>query len=96
MQRWPNSATQTRAVRPGVCADVAEDPQVDKAVTDLAGQLGGLDALVTCAGIEGEMGAACEDVTAKSFREVLDVNVVGTFLAVKYALPYLKSPWAAA
>ena len=74
----------------GVCADVAEDPQVDRAVTDLAGQLGGLDALVTCAGIEGEMGAACEDVTAKSFREVLDVNVVGTFLAVKHALPYLK------
>ncbi|MGM0929280.1 MAG: SDR family NAD(P)-dependent oxidoreductase [Actinomycetota bacterium] len=74
----------------GVCADVAEEPQVDRAVTDLAGQLGGLDALVTCAGIEGEMGAACEEVTAKSFREVLDVNVVGTFLAVKHALPYLK------
>ncbi|MEV7648142.1 SDR family oxidoreductase [Arthrobacter sp. NPDC089319] len=71
-------------------ADVAEDSQLEDAVGRIAGKLGGIDALVCCAGIEGEMGAACEDVSAKSFREVLDVNVVGTFLAIKFALPFLR------
>jgi NAD(P)-dependent dehydrogenase (short-subunit alcohol dehydrogenase family) len=74
----------------GACADVAEETQLESAVNDIAVKIGGIDALVSCAGIEGEMGAACEDVTAKSFREVLDVNVLGTFLAVKHALPHLK------
>jgi len=74
----------------GACADVAEEGELESAVGHLAGKLDGVDALITCAGIEGEMGAACEEVTAQGFQEVLNVNVVGTFLAVKHALPYLK------
>jgi dihydroanticapsin dehydrogenase len=57
--------------------------------------LGGLDTLVTSAGIEGEMGASLTDVTSEGFREVLDVNVLGVFHAVKCAVPLLaQSPSA--
>jgi len=72
------------------CADVRDEQRCGAAIDELAGSMGGIDALVAAAGVEGEMGAACEDVTAASFREVLDVNVVGTFLAVRHALPHLK------
>lgn len=71
-------------------ADVSEEGEVHAAVEALAEQLGGIDLVVASAGTDGEMGTACEDLTAASFREVLDVNVVGTFLAVKHALPHLK------
>lgn len=36
------------------------------------------------------MGAAISEVTAAGFREVLEVNVLGVFLAVKAALPELR------
>lgn len=71
-------------------ADVRNEEMLGKAIDELAETLGGIDVLVAAAGEEGEMGAACEDVTAGSFRNVLDTNVTGTFLAVRAALPYLK------
>ncbi|MFT4233801.1 MAG: SDR family oxidoreductase [Microbacterium sp.] len=71
-------------------ADVADEGQVHGAIETIASRLGGLDALVISAGVEGEMGAAAADVTAAGFREVLDVNVLGAFLAVKAALPHLR------
>lgn len=71
-------------------ADIAEEHEIGPAIGTLAERLGGIDALVTAAGIEGKMGAACQDVTASSFREVLGVNVVGSFLAIRQALPHLK------
>ncbi|MFT4158056.1 MAG: SDR family oxidoreductase [Microbacterium sp.] len=70
-------------------ADVADEEQVTGAIDTIASELGGLDALVISAGVEGEMGVQVADVTAAGFREVLDVNVLGAFLAVKAALPHL-------
>lgn len=71
-------------------ADVADEGAVTGAIDAIARRLGGLDALVVCAGIEGEMGSAVSEVTAAGFREVMDVNVLGAFLAVKAALPHLR------
>jgi dihydroanticapsin dehydrogenase len=71
-------------------ANVADEQAVTGAIDDIARQLGGLDALVISAGVDGEMGAAVSEVTAAGFREVLEVNVLGAFLAVKAALPYLR------
>lgn len=73
-----------------VAADVSDEPSLQAAVERIAGELGGLDALALCAGIEGEMGSPVAEVTSAGFRETLDVNVLGTFHAVKAALPYLK------
>lgn len=71
-------------------ADVADEVAVTQAIAAIATALGGLDALVICAGIEGEMGSAVTDVTSQGFREVLDVNVLGGFLASKAAVPHLE------
>jgi len=71
-------------------ADVSDEREVASALTSVAGSLGGLDALVVCAGIEGEMGLAVEEVTSEGFRGVLETNVLGAFHAVKAALPFLR------
>lgn len=76
-------------------ADVADEQEVTGAIDDIAHRLGGLDALVVSAGIDGQMGETVSEITAASFREVLDVNVLGAFLAVKAALPYLRESEAA-
>lgn len=73
------------------CADVVDDRQLSAAITGLSSRLGGIDLLVCSAGIDGEMGASCTEVTVASFREVLEVNVVGAFVAVQSALPSLQS-----
>ncbi|GGA72333.1 short-chain dehydrogenase [Pseudoclavibacter endophyticus] len=76
-------------------ADVRDEHEIGSAVDSLAEQLGGIDALVAAAGVDGEMGAPAAEVTAESFRGVLDINVVGAFLAVQRALPHLRrSPGA--
>lgn len=72
-------------------ADVADEAQVGAAIDLVAERLGGLDALVVSAGTDGEMGATVSEVTAAGFREVLDVNVLGVFLAVRAAVPYLRA-----
>ena len=71
-------------------ADVSDESSLAQAVLDLTTRLGGLDHIVASAGVEGEMGAAFEEVTEQGFREVLNVNVLGAFLLVKQAAPHLK------
>lgn len=71
-------------------ANVSVEEEIEAAFNSLAEDMGGIDAIISAAGIDGEMGASCEQVTAASFREVLEVNVLGTFLTVRSALPYLK------
>ena len=71
-------------------AHVGVEDEVEAAIGSLVADLGGIDAVVSAAGIDGEIGARCDEVTAESFQEVLQVNVLGTFLAVRACLPYLK------
>lgn len=71
-------------------ADVADEDAVTQSIDRIAAELGGLDALVVCAGVDGEMGASVSEVTARGFKEVLDINVLGGFLATRAALPYLR------
>ena len=72
-------------------ADVADEAAVQGAVDELTAELGGLDAVVASAGVEGEMGAAVSEVTSADFRQVLEVNVLGVFHLVKAAVPYLAA-----
>ena len=72
-------------------ADVTDDTALTAAIDTLAQELGGLDAVVASAGIEGEMGASVLEVTTDDFRRVLDVNVIGVFHTVKRSLPHLAS-----
>ncbi|MGI5272065.1 SDR family oxidoreductase [Nonomuraea sp. CA-218870] len=71
-----------------VTADLADREQAERAVTELAERAGGLDAIVTAAGIDrcGRL----EDVPADDWEQVIKVNLLGTASVVRAALPYLK------
>ncbi|MEP6625433.1 MAG: SDR family NAD(P)-dependent oxidoreductase [Acidimicrobiia bacterium] len=70
--------------------DVADDAAVRDAIATTVRELGRLDGVVTAAGIfHGPDLQPLADVTLETFNHVLAVNLVGTFLAIKYALPHL-------
>lgn len=75
-------------VTAAVAADVSDDVGMRGAVDQLAARLGGLDAVVASAGTGGRLSKSA-DLSAAEFLEILNVNVVGAFLAVKHSLPYL-------
>ncbi|WP_182900322.1 SDR family oxidoreductase [Microbispora sp. H10830] len=71
-----------------VRADLADREQAERAVRELADRAGGLDGVVTAAGID-----ACgrlEDVAAEQWERVIGVNLLGTAAVVRAALPYLR------
>ncbi|WP_067179005.1 SDR family oxidoreductase [Microtetraspora niveoalba] len=71
-----------------VRADLADREQAERAVRELADRAGGLDGVVTAAGID-----ACgrlEDVPAADWEQVVKVNLLGTASIVRAALPYLE------
>jgi NADP-dependent 3-hydroxy acid dehydrogenase YdfG len=69
--------------------DVADRRAVSEAVQEAAETLGGLDAVVTAAGIDrcGKL----EDVAPEDWEKVVFVNLFGTVSVVRAALPYLKA-----
>ncbi len=72
--------------------DVSHEDQVRAAVERAAGEFGGLRGVVTCAGIfrPGDM-RHLADVDLETFTHTLAVNLTGTFLVLKYALPHLTT-----
>ncbi len=70
--------------------DVADDAAMHDAITTTVRTLGRLDGLVTAAGIFSPPDLQpLADVTLETFNHVLSVNLAGTFLAIKYAIPHL-------
>ncbi|WP_113913533.1 SDR family NAD(P)-dependent oxidoreductase [Roseovarius dicentrarchi] len=68
--------------------DVSREDQVREAMDRIAGEAGKLDILVNAAGIEIEK--TIEDTTLEEWNRSFAVNVTGTFLTSKYALPLLR------
>jgi NAD(P)-dependent dehydrogenase (short-subunit alcohol dehydrogenase family) len=75
-----------------VPADVTDEEAVGAAVEFAIREHGRLDVLVTAAGIQRYGSAA--DTSARTWDEVLAVNVRGSFFAVKHALPGLRESGA--
>ena len=72
-------------------ADVSQDAELRAATARAAAELGGLRGLVTCAGIFDQNDLRpLADVDPDVFGRTLDVNLRGTFLAMRYALPHLE------
>jgi NAD(P)-dependent dehydrogenase (short-subunit alcohol dehydrogenase family) len=68
--------------------DLADGRSAERAVERVAGQNGGLDAVVTAAGID-----ACgqiANVPGEQWERVIAVNLLGTAAVVRAALPYLE------
>jgi NAD(P)-dependent dehydrogenase (short-subunit alcohol dehydrogenase family) len=70
-------------------ADVTDEAQVNRAVSDASQALQGLDGLVNSAGISFWQGFA--DLTFAQWRRTLSINLDGVFLVCKAALPALKA-----
>ncbi len=72
-----------------VVADISKPEELEAAVTKIIDTWGRLDIVFANAGING-MWAPIEDLKPEEFQKTLDVNVLGTFLTLKYTVPYLK------
>jgi 3-oxoacyl-[acyl-carrier protein] reductase len=72
-----------------VPADVTDVAAVDALIAETVGRFGGLDVLVNAAGATGPIETPAQDVDPEAFRALLDVNVVGTFLPCRAAIPHL-------
>jgi NAD(P)-dependent dehydrogenase (short-subunit alcohol dehydrogenase family) len=74
-------------VRSVVC-DVTDEEQVQAAVAAATEPTGTLDVVVASAGGSSTIGPVTQ-VDTQGFRDTLDLNVVGTFLALKHSAPVM-------
>jgi NAD(P)-dependent dehydrogenase (short-subunit alcohol dehydrogenase family) len=72
-----------------IVADVAKDAEVKAAMAQAAGMEGRIDAVFANAGING-VWAPIELIEEKEWDETLAINLKGTFLTIKHAVPFMK------
>lgn len=83
------SATSEIGNATGSVTDISAGDAVDRLFQDVRENLGGLDVLVNNAGIAGPT-APVEEYDADAFSAVVEVNLQGTFLVTKHAIPLLR------
>jgi NAD(P)-dependent dehydrogenase (short-subunit alcohol dehydrogenase family) len=71
-------------------ADAGSDGDLRRLIDDVVAGHGGLDIVFANAGISGGL-ASISQQTAEDWAEILRVNLIGPFLAIKYAYPHLKN-----
>ncbi len=69
-------------------ADVADEDSTNNAVANAVKALGGLDGLVHCAGIVDNQKFSNSDF--KTWRRTMSINLDGTYLVCRAALPFLQ------
>ena len=72
-----------------VRTDVTDEKSVQDAIANVVARHGGLDVLVTSAGGYGRL-ARVEDMPVEEWDRTVALNLRGTFLACKTAIPHLK------
>lgn len=70
-------------------ADVSQPEQMRAAVERAAARWGRLDVVFANAGING-VWAPIEELSPEEWSRTLAINLTGTFLTIKYAVPHLK------
>ena len=70
-------------------ADISQYEQMQAAIQKIVDQWGRLDIVFANAGING-VWAPLEDLTLEEWNATLNINLTGTFITVKLAIPYLK------
>jgi NAD(P)-dependent dehydrogenase (short-subunit alcohol dehydrogenase family) len=71
-----------------VVADVTFEDQVRAAMALAAEPTGGLDIVFCCAGGTAHMGPIT-DADADAVRATVELNLIGTFLCIKHAVPFM-------
>lgn len=72
-----------------VPCDVSDEDSVRSAIDTTVQTWGRLDIVVANAGVNGTW-AGIDDLTVDDFRSTVDINLVGTFTTIKYAVPHLR------
>ncbi|MBI5033969.1 MAG: SDR family oxidoreductase [Chloroflexi bacterium] len=84
-----NSIQQTGGPCSALSVDVSQPSQVQNAIDQLVMKWGHLDIVFANVGING-VWAPLEELDLAEWDETLAINLKGTFLTVKYAIPFLK------
>lgn len=69
-------------------ADLGQTRAAERAVHDAVDRLGGLDAIVCCAGVD--VPGPLSEVPTERWDQVVAVNLLGTAAAVRAALPHIE------
>lgn len=72
-----------------VSVDAGSEADVERLVEQTVADHGGLDILFANAGVSGGLAGLFEQSSA-DWEEILRVNLIGPFLAIKYAAPHMK------
>ncbi len=72
-----------------VAGDMRSEKDVAALVDAALSAFGGCQGFVSSAGVAGSV-EAIEDYPSEIFRQVLEINTLGTFYCLKYALPLLR------
>ena len=72
-----------------VGADISQPDEMQQGLQKVINQWGRLDIVFANAGING-VWAPIEELAPEEWNKTINVNLTGTFLTVKYAVPYLK------
>ena len=81
-------SSTTRAAGEHVLVDLADTAAAERAVRDVVDRRGGLDAVVTAAGID--RCGPLDGVGVEEWEHVVRVNLLGTAAVVRAALPHLR------
>ncbi len=73
-----------------IAGDVSEEASVAAAFAELDRKWGRLDIVVNCAGIVGPSNRKLPTVSVEEFDAVYRVNLRGSFLVAKYAIPLME------
>jgi len=73
-----------------VRADAGSETDVKRLIDDTVAKHGGLDIFFANAGISGGF-ASISEQTADDWAEILRINLIGPFLAIKYAAPAIQA-----
>jgi NAD(P)-dependent dehydrogenase (short-subunit alcohol dehydrogenase family) len=88
-EKTAREISEAGGVATPLTADVSHEDAMEKAYGELDRQWQKLDIVVANAGING-LWAPLDKISAEDWDKTLGVNLRGTFLTVKYALPLLK------
>jgi 3-oxoacyl-[acyl-carrier protein] reductase len=70
--------------------DIVDEPAVAAAMDALVGRRGRLDVVVNCAAVVGPTATLITEVSLDDFEQVLEVNLLGSFVVAKQALVQMR------
>ncbi|WP_059053320.1 SDR family oxidoreductase [Paenibacillus senegalimassiliensis] len=92
-ERTEQAAGEINALYPGSArafdVDVSDPERMEQAVVEAAKAFGRIDIVFANAGINGKL-APVDELSFEEWNKTLSINLTGTFLTVKYTVPYLK------